>query len=181
MQTVYVFLAPGFEEIEAITPVDFLRRAGLQVVTVGVRGKMVTGGHGVPVQADIDGEGFVLPQNAAMVVLPGGGDGTRHLAQSELIKQVLHNAVQRNIWIGAICAAPTVLHQYDILKGKSTTAFPDVQSQLTGSRVTGAAVETDGKIITARSAGVALAFAHALASALLGGEKADEVLHNLYP
>lgn len=181
MQSVYVFLAPGFEEIEAITPVDFLRRAGLAVHTVGIGALSVTGGHGLTVRADIDGEGFSLPQDAAMVLLPGGGEGTQALLQSPVVAAALQQAQARGIYIAAICAAPTVLHKYGLLNGKTVTAFPSVQGQLSGSKVSGTAVEVDGNIITARAAGVALQFAHTLTGLLLGAKVADETLQNLYP
>ncbi len=181
MQTVYVFLAEGFEEIEAITPVDLLRRAGIEVKTVGVGGQEIPGSHGVRVRADVAGEGFVLPADAVMVVLPGGGLGTQNLAASGMVAAVLAEAAARDIYIAAICAAPTVLHKVGLLAGRRATAFPDVQASLTGSTVTGAPVEVDGKVITGRSAGVALQFARALVAALAGAEKADAVLASLYP
>lgn len=181
MKTAYVFLAEGFEEIEAVTPIDILRRAGVTVYTVGVGGKVIAGAHGIPVTADLDGEGFVLPQQADMVVLPGGGGGTENLKKSPLIETVLRQAAERDIYITAICAAPTVLHKYGLLTGKRVTAFPSVQASLTGSEVTGSGVEVDGKIVTARAAGVALQFGHVLAGLLVGKEKADEVLHSVYP
>lgn len=181
MGTVYVFLAEGFEEIEALTPVDFLRRAGVEVKTVAIGANPVKGGQGIQVMADIAQEDFTLPQDAAMVLLPGGGLGTQNLGGSALVQQALQAAGQRGIYIAAICAAPTVLHKYGLLQGKTATAYPDVQPQLTGSNVTGAGVEVDGNIITARSAGVALQFAHTLAAIVAGAATADEVLESLYP
>lgn len=182
MDTVYVFLADGFEEIEAISPIDALRRAGVTVQTVGVMGKTVLGSHGIPVLADVDAStGFALPQDAVMVVLPGGGKGTENLAASKMVADVLHEAQRRDIYIAAICAAPLVLHRQGLLAGKTITAYPAVQPQLAGANVTGAAVERDGKLITARAAGVALAFSHRLIETLRGRKKADEVLMDIYP
>lgn len=181
MKHAYILLAEGFEEIEAFTPVDVLRRAGVQVHTVGVGGRTVVGGHDILTVADMDGEGFELPQEADMVILPGGGVGTANLAKSGMVERVLRQANERGLYMAAICAAPTVLHKYGYLRGRRATAFPDVQEQLTDSLVTGGAVEVDGRIITARSMGVALAFAHTLAVLLVGQAKADEVLHSLYP
>lgn len=181
MKTAYIFLAEGFEEIEAVTPIDVLRRAGVTVVTVGVTGKTVPGAHSVPMVADMDGEGFILPQDADMVVLPGGGLGTQNLAASGMVAEVLAEAARRDIYIAAICAAPTVLHKAGLLKGRRVTAFPDVQKELVGSVVDGGPAVVDGKIITGRSAGVALKFAHELAQLLVGQQKADEVVENLYP
>ena len=174
---IFVFLAEGFEEIEALTQVDVLRRAGAAVTTVGVTGKMVTGAHGIPVAADVEGSGFVLPAEADMVVLPGGGPGTERLAASELVAGVLREAAQRGIWIAAICAAPTVLRQAGLLEGKRATAFPGAMDDIS----TGEAVEVDGKIITGRSAGVSLLFARALLLALYGEAQARETIAKLHP
>ena len=181
MDTVYVFLAEGFEEIEAFTPVDLLRRAGIAVKTVSFADGHVQGGHGIVVQADIADAAFALPEDAVMLVLPGGSPGAENLAASTVVKEALLEADKRNIVIAAICAAPSVLHPIGLLKGKRVTAFPTVQKSLTGSNVTGKAVEVDGNLITARSAGVALAFAHALIVTLAGTAKADAVVANIYP
>lgn len=181
MKNVYLFFATGFEEIEALTPVDILRRGGINVKTVGVGAKTVTGSHGVQVVADLDGQGFTLPEDAAMVVLPGGGLGTENLAESEMVSAAIQEAAKRKLYIGAICAAPTVLHKEGILGGKRVTAFPAVEEKLTGATYTGGPVEIDGNIITGRSAGVALQFAKTLLTALTGADKADEVMANLYP
>lgn len=181
MKTVYIFLADGFEEIEAITPVDILRRAEVEVKTVGVTGATVTGSHGVVVQADINGADFTLPGDANMLVLPGGGLGTENLGKSLVVKQALEAASAAGIYIAAICAAPTVLHKYGLLQNKTVTAFPSVQAELTSCNVTGGAVETDSNIITARSAGVALQFAERLAAVLVGDEKAKKVVDSVYP
>ncbi len=180
MKKVYIFLVDGFEEIEAITPIDLLRRAGIEVCTVGVNAKTVTGAHGVSVQADIYEQGFSLPQDAVMVLLPGGA-GVEALLASDMVADVLKTAKQRDIYIAAICAAPLVLHKAGLLQGKRVTAFPSVQANLSESDVTGAAVEVDGKLITARAAGVALQFSHALIEALEGKDKADEVVASVYP
>ena len=181
MGKIYVFLADGFEEIEAVTPIDVLRRAGGEVVTVGVTGPTPTGGHGIPVAADVNGKGFTLPPDAAMVVLPGGGAGTENLLHSEMVAQVLKDAAARGIWIAAICAAPKVLHRAGLLAGKTVTSFPSVAAALVGTNHTGGAVEVDGNIITGRSAGVALQFAKTLAALLLGEEKAQKTVADLYP
>lgn len=173
---VVVFLADGFEEIEALTQVDILRRAGAEVVTVGVTGQTVQGAHGVPVIADVPAEGFTLPLDTQMVVLPGGGPGTENLKKSETVKQALAEAAEKGLVMGAICAAPSVLFQQGLLEGKRYTAFPGVLENASGQ-----AVEVDGNIITARSAGVALQFAHALVAALLGPEVADQTIQSVYP
>lgn len=181
MKTVYVFLADGFEEIEAITPIDVLRRAEISVRTVGVTGKTVCGAHSIRVEADLDGANFVLPADASMVVLPGGGLGTENLGKSKVVANSLQQADERGIFIAAICAAPTILHEQGLLTGKRVTAFPTVQKSLTDSIVTGHTVEVDGSIITGRAAGVALEFSHSLIEVLLDKKSADEVTASLYP
>ncbi len=172
----FVFLADGFEEIEAFTPVDLLRRGGVEVVTVGVTGKTVTGSHGISVLADCGPEGFALPPEATLVVLPGGMPGTTNLAQSALVQQALRQAAGAGAYIGAICAAPLVLQEAGLLEGKRFTAFPGKIEAATG-----ASVEQDGLLITARSAGVALAFSKTLLAALTGEEHAAHTLALLYP
>lgn len=180
-KTVYIFLADGFEEMEAIIPIDFLRRAGCLLTTIGVTGKIVTGAHGIQVAADIEGENFVLPKEANMVVLPGGQPGTDNLTNSQVVKKMLEAAILQKCYIAAICAAPTVLHKYGIVKAKNVTAFPSVKNTLTDCVYTGNAVEVDGNVITARSAGVAFPFAFKLAQLLVGQETAQKTMNNLYP
>ena len=173
---VFVFLAEGFEEIEALTPVDMLRRGGAEVVTVGLGGGLVTGAHGIAVKADITAENFTLPEDAAMVVLPGGMPGTVNLGESQTVRMALKEAGERGIFIGAICAAPAVLEAAGLLEGKRFTAFPGKLE-----KATGAAVGQDGTIITARSAGVALEFSRILLAALLGTEAAEKTVAKVYP
>lgn len=179
--TVYVFLAQGFEETEAVTPVDLLRRGGVPVVTVGLAGRAVTGAHGITLQADMDGADFELPADAAMVVLPGGGEGTENLRASAVVAAALAEAAARGLWIAALCAAPCVLHAAGLLRGRRAAAFPSVRRRLAGALVTDAAVEVDGNIITGRSAGVALGFGRALLAALRGEEPAERVVAQVYP
>ena len=182
MKTAYVLLAEGFEEIEAITPIDTLRRAGVKVVTVGVTGKTVTGAHQIPVVADITPEEFVFEPEAALVVLPGGYPGTEHLLNSQWVLDILQQADEKEMVIAAICAAPLVLEKAGLLEGKRATAFPSVQPQLgTSITVTGQGVEQDGRIITGRSAGVALEFAHCLIEKLCGKAVAEDIIGKLYP
>lgn len=172
----YVFLAEGFEEIEAVTPIDLLRRAGLKVKTVGVSGKIVTGSHGMAMMADEELVNFTWPQGAQLLVLPGGMPGTTNLLKNQKVFLALRQAVQAGAFVGAICAAPLVLQEAGLLAGRRFTAFP---GKLAGA--TGAAVETDGYLITARSAGVALEFSKALIKVLFGQEKAEETVGMLYP
>ena len=169
---IYVFLANGFEEIEALATVDILRRAELDVKTVGVGGKTVTGSHGIPVTADIE-EKDVTTDDMELVVLPGGMPGTLNLEHSAAVLNMIDYCVDRQLPIGAICAAPSILGRKGLLKEKRATCYTGFEEQLLGAVVTGAPVEADGIFITARGAGVADRFAFALIERLLSKERAE--------
>lgn len=171
---VYVFFANGFEEIEAITPVDLLRRAGLEVTTVGVGGRQITGSHGITITCDIT-DAEATPENLEMVVLPGGMPGASNLDQSPVVQQFIDKAVEQGSWLGAICAAPFILGSRGLLKGRKATCFPGFESKLEGATYTGSPVEQDGNFITARGAGVAVDFALTLVQALTSPAKAKEL------
>lgn len=175
---VIVFLANGFEEIEALTPVDLLRRAGAQVLTVAVEqggacGREVMGAHGIPVLADVAQRDFVLSEQPDMVVLPGGMPGAANLDDSPLVDGVLYTAAERGAYLAAICAAPLVLGHRGYLKGVRATCYPGFENELDGAVVTGVrGVVRDGSIITASGMGCATAFSLALVEALFGADKA---------
>lgn len=171
---VYVFLADGFEEIEALTPVDYLRRCEIEVQTIGVRGKMVRGAHGITVIAD--GTMYdVDVEKIEMIVLPGGMPGTLNLERSHLLQNVIDYCAEQKIPIGAICAAPSILGHKGLLDGKRATCYIGFEKELGNAEYTGAAVETDGCFITACGAGAANEFAFALAEYLLGKERAQKL------
>lgn len=163
---IYLFLAEGFEEVEALTPVDLLRRAGKTVVTVGVSGKTVTGARGIPVVADITADEMVLDDALEMVILPGGMPGTLHLGESETVKKAVLYMHERKRLIAAICAAPTVFGSMGLLEGRTATCYPGMESGLTGAKASEDAVCRDGHIITSRGVGTAIPFALALIDAL---------------
>lgn len=171
---IYVFFAPGFEEIEAITPVDLLRRAGLAVTTVGVGGRQVTGAHGLTLTCDI-AEADAQPDDLQMLVLPGGMPGTTNLATSPVVQRFIDHAAEQGNWLAAICAAPSVLGGRGLLRGRRATCFPGFEEQLIGATCTGSTLEKDGNIITARGAGVAVDFALALVEALTDAQKAKQL------
>ena len=175
---VFLFLADGFEEIEALTPVDLLRRAGVEVVTVGVSGKTVTGSHGIAVSADVGAEEALAMLAAGtipeMIVLPGGMPGAATLDASPLVDTFIDAAEKANAYIAAICAAPMILGKRGILKGKNATCFPGFEEYLTGATVGGKVIR-DGKIITAAGMGVAQEFGLEMISALVSPEKAGEI------
>lgn len=171
---VYVFLADGFEETEALAPVDILRRAGVEVRTVGIGGQTIRGAHGISVVCDIT-EREVVTDGLTAVVLPGGMPGTKNLDSSRVVQRFLTYAASHGLVIGAICAAPSVLGHQGLLQGKNATCFPGFEKELTGASLLPDAVVTDGKIITAKGAGVALPFGLALVEALVSPEKAEAV------
>lgn len=167
---IYVFLANGFEECEAITPIDCLRRAGKQVMTVGIGGKVITGAHQIPVTADVTEDAVVLDKNVEMIVLPGGMPGTLNLGQNETVQKAVQFCSEQNKWIAAICAAPSILGRAGLLKGKKATAYPGFERDLSGAKLSHDTVCVDGKIITAKGAGVALEFGLKLVECLLSKE-----------
>lgn len=173
---IYVFLADGFEEMEAITPVDVLRRCELEVKTVSVGGGLVRrGSHGIEVAADITEEEVLsgLDETLEMVVLPGGMPGTLNLERSSAVQRAIDYAYKEGRLIGAICAAPSILGHKGMLKGKKAVCFEGFESQLEGAEVLKAPVCVDGKIITGRGAGVSLEFALKLAEELCSKERSE--------
>lgn len=178
---VYLFLADGFEIVEAMAPYDMLTRAGIPVTTVGVGTKMPASSSGVKVQADCTDENFVLPEDAQMVVLPGGMPGTNHLRRSPVVKAALEQVCQRELYAAAICAAPWVLDEAGLLDGKKATMYPTMHQHMKHGTYTGQPVEVDGKIITGRAAGCAVLFGLELVRQLAGAEAADKVKEMIYP
>ena len=199
---IVMFLAPGFEEVEALAPLDLLRRAGLEVVTVAVReaktnqlidklgrlgvsatnlwddDRTVTGSHGITVTADITEA--TLPGRLARassleaVILPGGMPGTTNLDASPVVEKTLELAAAKDAYLCAICAAPLVLGKRGYLNGKRATCFPGFEEYLIGATVGGKVIR-DGKIITAAGMGVAQEFGLEMISALVSPEKAGEI------
>jgi 4-methyl-5(b-hydroxyethyl)-thiazole monophosphate biosynthesis len=163
---VFVHLADGFEEIEALTVVDVLRRAGIEVKTVSVTGSVnVRGVHDITVIADL------LFQEAdyagcEMIVLPGGMPGTTNLAGHEGLIRQIGSFAQNGKWIAAICAAPSILGKMSLLKGRRATSFPGYENDMVGAEYTEERVVLDGKFITSRGAGTAMEFALKLVALL---------------
>ena len=161
---VVLFLADGFEEIEALLPLDLLRRAGLQTITVGLGGHEIRGAHGITVLADAD---RVPDGEIDMVILPGGMPGAANLDASDMVADTLTRVSARGGYLAAICAAPMVLGHKGYLKGKRAICFPGFEDELIGADVQNDAfVVRDGNVITAKGMGVALDFGLALVAAL---------------
>lgn len=171
---VYLFLANGFEEAEALVPCDILRRAGCDVMLTGVGAKKITGSHGIHVECDITVE-EVSVTNMEMIILPGGMPGTSHLFESKHVRSAITYAADNDIFIAAICAAPSILGRLGYLKGRRATCFPGFEKYLLGAYHAEDLVVTDGKIITAKGMGVALEFGLTLAAALKGEQTANEI------
>jgi 4-methyl-5(b-hydroxyethyl)-thiazole monophosphate biosynthesis len=175
---IYVLFAHGFEEIEAITPVDLLRRAGLEVRTVGVGSKTVTGSHGITVHCDMI-DHMARGKDMEMLVLPGGLPGATNLEKSEHVKELIHYAFEHELWVGAICAAPSILGHMNLVEGRTVTCFPGYEEEMTGAACTGERVERDGKLITGKGAGASGVFAEKLIECLTNTEKAAEIVAKL--
>ena len=175
---VYVFLADGFETIEALAVVDILRRAGIETKTVGVGKQTVTSSHNIPVVADIlDKEADMSVTDA--VVLPGGIPGTPNLEASAIVQSFVDYCVNNGKYVCAICAAPSILGHKGLLKGIEATSYPSFFEELEGAVISDKYVAHDGKFITARGAGVSLNFAAEIASVFVGKDKADEILRSM--
>ena len=149
---IYMFLGTGFEETEAIAPLDLLRRAGLQIMTVGLNGKIITGGHGIGVEADIEIDQLDLT-NLEMVILPGGLGGVTSIRGCEKAMDAIRFAYENGKYTAAICAGPTILAELGITDGKKATCYPGCESQMGSAIMVEAAAVTDGKVITGTSAG----------------------------
>lgn len=155
---IYVFLANGFEETEAIAPIDLLRRAEKEVVIVGVGDNVIVGSHGITIVADTIAQEAPLNDELEMIVLPGGMPGTLNLEHSEYVQAAIDYCVSNNIYIGAICAAPSILGHKGLLKDKTAVCYEGFESQLDGAVIGKTGVAEDGIFITARGAGVAVDF-----------------------
>ncbi|MCI8525852.1 MAG: DJ-1/PfpI family protein [Oscillospiraceae bacterium] len=170
---VYLLLGKGFEEIEAITPVDVLRRCGVEVQTAGIGGLEIEGGHGVVVRADCRVED-IDQEKLEMIVVPGGLGGVASIQGSEAALRAIRAARAAGKYVAAICAGPSVLGGLGLLQGRRATCYPGVEGQLTGAVCEDGPVVVDGKLITSRGPGTSAAFALALAEALCGGEAAAQ-------
>lgn len=172
---ILMFLANGFEEIEALTPLDCLRRVGETVITVGIDGREITGSHGITVLADTD-DCHLPPESPDMIILPGGMPGSSALDESPVVDRMLADANARGAFLSAICAAPMVLGKRGYLDGKQATCYPSFENTLRGATVRrDVGVIHDGNIITAAGMGVALDFGLALVAALKGDAEAEQL------
>jgi len=171
---VVVPLAEGFEEIEFSTIVDILRRAGIAVTVAGLKEGVINGSHGIRVTPDtlID---KVSADDFDVIVLPGGNPGYVNLGKSEKVLKLVRGMHQRNKYVTAICASPSVLAKAGVIQGKRATIFPGMKDTLTGAHHSEERVVVDGRIITSQGPGTAMEFAIKLVEVLVGKNKAEEV------
>ena len=170
----YVFLANGFEECEALAPVDILRRADITVKTVGVGGKTIIGSHGISVNCDTDNSNLTT-DNLEGIILPGGMPGTLNLEKDSTVQKFIDYSACNNLLICAICAAPSILGHKNLLNGKTATCFPGFEKDLLGATLSTDPVVRDGNIITAYGAGAAFDFGFEILSAVKGKDFSDNL------
>lgn len=169
-----LFLATGFEEIEAISIVDTLRRAGVEVTIAGLQAGAIEGAHGIKVVPDTT-IGEIEIEKFDSVILPGGNPGYVNLGKDQRVLDAVKTAFEVGKIVAAICAAPSVLAKVGILKGKRATIYPGMETALTGAKHINERVVMDGKLVTSQGPGTALEFAITLVELLVGKPKAQEV------
>jgi protein deglycase len=175
MKTACVLLADGFEEVEAVTPVDYLRRAGVEVKILGVTGKSIAGSHGIKIEADLGSEGF--SKDFDCVVVPGGSRGAANIAASPQAVYLIKRHFDAGKLVAAVCAAPAVvLHEAcGILAGRRFTCYPGLEAKVTGASFSEDRVVVDGNLVTSRAAGTSGEFARAVVAELVGKDAAEEL------
>ncbi len=172
---VYMFLANGFEEIEALYTLDVLRRAKVDIKTVGVNGKSALGSHNISVECDLVADEVSVDSDFDMIILPGGMPGSVNLDNSAVVDAFIAKASSEGKLICAICAAPFILGKRGLLKGKKATCYPGFENQLEGAEVVDCGCVRDGSIITGRAMGAAHEFAFEILTALKGENVALEI------
>ncbi len=178
MKKVVFVLAEGFEEIEAVTPIDFLRRLNIAVTVAGLNAREVTGAHGIGLKADCV-LADVNPAEIGMLVLPGGMPGSKNLRDSDLVIRLLQQVYAAGGHVAAICAAPIALARAGLLDGRRMTSHPSVEGQFGMASHTGNMTETDGRVITGKGPGASFEFGRRLAEALGKGREAAETLESM--
>jgi len=169
-----LLLANGFEETEALLPLDFLRRAGADIDTIGIGGKEITGAHGITIITELC-DRCAMPDAYDAVIFPGGMPGAINLDSSEFTDKIIDAVFAKGGRLAAICAAPLILGRRGLLRGKKATCYPGFEKELLGAEVLSAGVVTDGLITTAKSAGHAVSLGLELVRLLCGEEKAQKL------
>ena len=171
---VYVLLGTGFEETEAIAPIDLMRRAGIPVQTVGLNGKVIYGGHGIGVEADITAHEMDLA-SLELIMLPGGLGGVKSIRESKPAMDAIRFAYENDKFVAAICAGPTILAELGITDGKDAVCYPGCEEEMGSAHMITAPWIRSGKVITGTSAGCAVPFGLGLVEALKGSEEAARI------
>lgn len=172
---IYVFLADGFEETEAVAPIDILRRCGKELQTVGIEKKNVVSSHGLKVECDITEDEVKLDDSLELIILPGGLKGTHTLEMSETVTKAVDFCVANNRYIAAICAAPTILGKRGLLGGKKAICYRGMEGDLKGTEISSEPVVADGYFITGKGAAVSVEFSLKIAEVLISPKKSAEI------
>lgn len=175
---IYMLLGTGFEETEAVAPLDLLRRAGISVATVGINGKLIKGSHGIGIEADVEIAEMDFNQMEG-IILPGGLGGVASIKASEVALNAIRFAWENGKLVAAICAGPTILAQLGITDGKRATCYPGCEEQMGSAIMVNAAAVTDGNVVTGTSAGCAVPFGLALIAALKGDAAAEAIAQQI--
>ena len=177
---VYILLAPGFEEMEALVPADLLRRAGVETALVSLAGELVPGGHGITVKTDLTLD-EVKMETARMLVLPGGGVGVANLGENPRVEALVKQAAGADKWLAAICAAPSLLSKWGLLEGKKAVCYPTWRDKVPDCDFqTGEKLARDGKIVTGQAAGASFAFGLKLVEVLTDEATAQRVRKEIF-
>ncbi len=176
---IYIFLAEGFEEVEAIAAIDVIRRANIDIKTVGINGKTIKGSHGMPIVCDLNEDEIALDADVDGIILPGGMPGTLNLNDSSAVQNAIDFCSENEKLLAAICAAPLILGRKGLLKDKNAVCFPGFEEELLGARISDDFVCADGNVITAKGMGSAINFGLAIVAYFKGVEKSAELKSTL--
>lgn len=176
---VYVFLADGFEEIEALTVVDLLRRCDIKTTTVGIGREAIRGAHGILVQSDMADKDFIADENTDMIVLPGGMPGTKNLEASATVQSAIDYCLENGRYIAAICAAPTILGHRGLLNGYCALCYAGMENQLEGAQIAEGTVCVSDKFITSKGPGTAIDFSLKIVEILKSKDISDALAASL--
>lgn len=172
---IYLFLADGFEECEALAPLDILRRADIEVKTVGISKRQILGAHDVLITADLTEDEVILDNNLEGIILPGGMPGTTNLEKSETVQKITQYAYENGLLMAAICAAPSIFGHKGYLKGKKATAYTSFLKDLEGAEISDEPFAVDGNFITAYGAGAAFEFGFEILAYLKDRETSENM------
>ena len=175
---ILILLADGFEEIEALTPLDILRRGGFDVKTVAIGSKIAVGSHSIPVVCDMEAS-EVDTDKISMVIFPGGMPGSLNLDASPFTNKIIDAVLKNGGKLAAICAAPLVLGRRGLLDGKNAICYPGFEAELVGAKISDKSGVTDGNVTTAKGMGVALEFAKELVRIVCGDEVSNRIASSI--